>query len=180
MRFSGYGSKITSQALSSDNLYLALGLDKPVKIWDIASGVCIQSLNVGTAHYLSFDARINSRLYSTLGTLDLDLAPISGPAPAMPSSQPGGLHGYGIDEDGVWILKDGKPMLWLPLEYRPTTSDVTVYRPAVSAVAGSTVAIGCNGRVLMMRFAEAGPDRCIDSEGYLYLNYDATARVLHL
>jgi hypothetical protein len=52
--------------------------------------------------------------------------------------------GYGISGDGVWVVKDGMNMLWLPLEYRLEQS----------AVVGSTVAIGCrSGCVLVMKFS---------------------------
>ncbi|KAH6964732.1 hypothetical protein EDB82DRAFT_510907 [Fusarium venenatum] len=32
--------------------------------------------------------------------------------------------GYGISGDGVWVVKDGMNMLWLPPEYRPEQSAV--------------------------------------------------------
>ncbi|KAH6885000.1 NACHT domain-containing protein [Thelonectria olida] len=55
-----------------------------------------------------------------------------------------GHSGYGISADDLWIVKDGKNMLWLPPEYRA----------GASAVAELTVAIGCrSGRVLVMSFS---------------------------
>ncbi|PTB40394.1 hypothetical protein M441DRAFT_170604 [Trichoderma asperellum CBS 433.97] len=53
-------------------------------------------------------------------------------------------YGYGINSDKTWITKDDMPLVWLPLEYRPTAS----------AIFGATVIIGCaSGRVLVMRFS---------------------------
>jgi WD40 repeat protein len=51
--------------------------------------------------------------------------------------------GYGISRDRSWITKDGKGILWLPVEYRPSTLTISE----------STVIIGCgSGHVLIMRF----------------------------
>jgi len=50
-----------------------------------------------------------------------------------------------VSDDGVWITGSGRNLLWLPPEYRPGRS----------AVAGSTVAVGCvSGRVVFFRFSE--------------------------
>jgi len=50
---------------------------------------------------------------------------------------------YGIGSEGRWITKGSENWLWLP----PGS------RPVCSAVAGSTIAIGCeSGRVLIMTF----------------------------
>ncbi|KAM0254754.1 hypothetical protein ACHAQJ_006470 [Trichoderma viride] len=149
----GHTKSVISIAFSSDSRYIASGsLDETVNIWDLATGACIQTINdVGEACHLSFDAKTNSRLYTNLGALDLDLAPVTGVLPTQRSSHQTGLHGYGIDRNKEWIVKDGKPMLWLPQEYR--LGDC--------AVVGSTVIIGCGsglGRVLILRFSEAGPD----------------------
>lgn len=52
--------------------------------------------------------------------------------------------GYGISPDGIWIVKDGCRILWVPPEYRAFAL----------AVVETTIAIGCNsGRVLVMKFS---------------------------
>ncbi|EXL90225.1 hypothetical protein FOIG_16513 [Fusarium odoratissimum NRRL 54006] len=90
----------------------------------------------------------NSCLSTDIGLLNLEL-PNQSPAVAAQSteeavSQHASHPGYGISTDGVWVVKDGMDMLWLPPEYRPERS----------AVVGSTVAIGCpSGRVLVMKFS---------------------------
>ncbi|KAL8329135.1 hypothetical protein RB597_004732 [Gaeumannomyces tritici] len=54
---------------------------------------------------------------------------------------------YGLDADGSWITYDGERVLWLPHEFRPSSS----------AAWGSVIAIGCrSGRVLMFRFSDVG------------------------
>ncbi|KAH6988601.1 hypothetical protein EDB80DRAFT_172177 [Ilyonectria destructans] len=136
-------------ALSADGQHLASGSDgNTIKVWDAATGACVQTLEVDPViTHFSFDPMTNSRLFTNIGLLNLDLPAIP---PAIDVQSPeaisrGASHsGYGISTDGVWIVKDEKGMLWLPAECRG---------PA-SAVVGSTVAIGCvSGRVLVMKFS---------------------------
>ncbi|KAH7112703.1 hypothetical protein EDB81DRAFT_590839, partial [Dactylonectria macrodidyma] len=96
---------------------------------------------------LSFDPMANSLLSTDIGLLNLDL-PALPPAIDNRSTYAtlGGVRhsGWGISTDSVWIIKDGKGILWLPREYRVMKS----------AVVGSSVAIGCrSGRVLVMKFS---------------------------
>ncbi|KAL6410125.1 hypothetical protein AUP68_06536 [Ilyonectria robusta] len=66
----------------------------------------------------------------------------------MPSPSPSDAQGYGISADGAWITYQGRNLLWLPSEYR-------LHR---SAIAVSTVALGCSsGRVLLFRFTGVSP-----------------------
>jgi WD40 repeat protein len=149
----GHGDEVTSVAFSADSGRFASGsYDTTVKVWDAATGACVLTLEVGQeiAH-LSFDPMISSRLSTDIGLLNLDL-PALPPAIDSQSTKatPRGVShsGYGMSTDGVWIVKDGTRMLWLPPEHRA----------AKSAVAGLTVAIGCSsGRVLVMKFSS---DRC--------------------
>ncbi|KAI8648966.1 Vegetative incompatibility protein HET-E-1 [Fusarium keratoplasticum] len=145
----GHGDWVTSVAFSADGQWLASGSrDKTVKVWGVAKGACLQTLEIDRMiTHLSFDPMANSLLSTDVGLLTLDL-------PALPSiidnpSTKATLRdvrhsGWGVSTDGVWIVKDGKGMLWLPPEYRVSKS----------AVVGSTIAIGCrSGRVLVMKFS---------------------------
>jgi hypothetical protein len=86
----------------------------------------------------------NSRISTDIGFLNLK----SWSTTYKPLAD-GALRGvnrssYGISTDRAWIVKDGRSMFWLPAEFRP----------AVSAVVGSTIAIGCpGGRVLVIKFS---------------------------
>ncbi|KAL7809859.1 WD40 repeat-like protein [Trichoderma aethiopicum] len=69
--------------------------------------------------------------------------------PPSPSSPHNTIRGYGIDWRRGWIVKDGKPLFWLPPEYRSE----------YSAAAGSTVAVSVNGNhVSIFKFSDAGPE----------------------
>ncbi|KAL7926646.1 WD40-repeat-containing domain protein [Trichoderma austrokoningii] len=129
-------------AFSADARYIASrSLSDITNVWDLSTGDCIWSRGIGRTRWMSFDARTNSRLYCDLGAVDLDLDV----AQASPQVC---FRGYGIDQDGEWIVKDGKPMLWLPQEHRA----------GACIINGSTVVAGCaSGRVLVLQFPESGP-----------------------
>ncbi|KAI5460978.1 WD40-repeat-containing domain protein [Mariannaea sp. PMI_226] len=119
--------------------------DSTLKIWDAVSGGCQQTLEVGRVlAHVSFDPTSSSSLFTDIGLLKLDTS--SATNKQSPEAASGSLihSGCGISDDGMWIIKDGSNMLWLPPEYRA----------AVSVVMESTVAIGCrSGRVLVMRLS---------------------------
>ncbi|KAH8659477.1 hypothetical protein BGZ61DRAFT_523576 [Ilyonectria robusta] len=145
----GHGDVVRSVAFSADGQWLASGSgDKTVKVWDAATGACVQTLEIDRViTHLSFDPMTNSLLSTDIGLLNLDL-PALRPAiddQSIDATLRSDRHsGWGISTDGLWIVKDGKGMLWLPPEYRGSES----------AVVGSTVAIGCrSGRILVMKFS---------------------------
>lgn len=145
----GHSNWVRSVVFSADGQQIASGSgDGTVKIWDAATGECKQTFEAGRvlAHLL-FDPMTNTRLFTDIGLLNLDL-PALPPAIDNQSTDAtlrGVRHsGWGISTDGIWIVKDEKNMLWLPPEYRVEGS----------AVVGSTVAMGCrSGRVLVMKFS---------------------------
>jgi WD40 repeat protein len=145
----GHSNWVMSVVFSADGQWIASGShDGTVKIWDAATGECKQTLEAGRVlAQLLFDPITNTRLFTDVGLLNLDLPALS---PAIDNHSTdatlrGVRHsGWGISTDGIWIVKDGKNMLWLPPEYRMEES----------AVVGSMVAIGCrSGRVLVMKFS---------------------------
>ncbi|KAJ3453415.1 hypothetical protein MRS44_017662 [Fusarium solani] len=151
----GHRDSVNSVVFSPDGQRLAsASWDETIKIWDATTGHCDATREVGL--YLN-NIRFNetsTRLLTDVGTFDLNLlSPSSSPASALPASGP--LHhpyqrqGYGISADSVWITYRGRNLLWLPPEYRPVTS----------AIAASTVVLGCSsGRVLLFRFSVDDPE----------------------
>ncbi|KFA55450.1 hypothetical protein S40293_09850 [Stachybotrys chartarum IBT 40293] len=147
----GHSNMTFSVVFSADGQYLASGSgDETVKIWDRASGDCLQTVHVGRPlHQLSFDPTDSNCLSTDIGVLNLE---IPGPAAHVNVQlvgkttipQPPNCVGVGLSTDGLWVMKDGERMLWLP----------PGYRSMVSAIFGEGIAIGCrSGRVLMMKLS---------------------------
>ncbi|RKK75498.1 Vegetative incompatibility protein HET-E-1 [Fusarium oxysporum] len=145
----GHGDSVFSVAFSADGQRLASGShDKTIKIWDAATGACVQTLEIDlVVTHLSFHPITNSLLSTDIRLLNLDLPALP---PAIDNQSTDAIlrvfchSDWGISTDGVWIVKDGKRMLWLPPDYRMMAK----------AQVGSTVAIGCrSGRVLVMKFS---------------------------
>ncbi|KAH7187791.1 quinon protein alcohol dehydrogenase-like superfamily, partial [Fusarium oxysporum] len=146
--FEGHNASVNSVAFSADSQRLASGSDdKTIKVWDTAIGTCVQTLEIGRViTHLSFDSITNFLLSTDIGLLNLGLpALLSAINSRSTDATLRSVHqsGWGISIDGIWVVKDGKGVLWLPQEYRVEES----------AVVGSAVAIGCrSGRVLLMKF----------------------------
>ncbi len=121
--------------------------DHTVKLWDIATGTCLATIDSGTSPaQLAFDA--TGLLYTGVGTfalnnLSLSLSSILAASKPVPGPHPQTLDrkGVGLSEDRAWVTWDSHKVLWLP----------PVYRPGCSAVMASTVAIGHpSGRVVLL------------------------------
>ncbi|KAM6476127.1 hypothetical protein HDV62DRAFT_384573 [Trichoderma sp. SZMC 28011] len=127
----------------SSQLLATVSFDETIEIWDVNSGICLQTFHDSwPGGVIAFDATDDSHLITDSGVLKISASIIKTPPEVLSADI--GFHHYSINFDETWIMKDNKPLIWLPPEYRPN----------VSAVFGPTVAIGCmSGRVLIMRFS---------------------------
>lgn len=101
----GHSAPVSSIAFSHDDKYLASALMTPmivqssmpnidIKIWDTASGTCLQTLVVSKSLVNNITPRIP--LYK----------------------------GLSVSSDDTWIMCNSENLLWLPSEYRPLHSAV--------------------------------------------------------
>jgi WD40 repeat protein len=139
----GHSSTVNSVAFSHDSKLLAsASFDTTVKVWDAATGTLQQTLEVDSnVRSLSFDVT-NSILITNIGHLQLDK---TRNLPLFTSSRgfSGKSHCKGLGVSGSWVLWNGQNLLWLPPDFRATTS--------VISYTGSTLAIGCqSGKVFII------------------------------
>ncbi|KAI5465116.1 WD40-repeat-containing domain protein [Mariannaea sp. PMI_226] len=160
----GYSNWIRSVAFSPNGQRLASALnDRTIKIWDATTGHCQATLEghdkvVRSVAFSPDSQRLTSvsldktiKIWdATTGHCQATLVPSpSPPVVSRPLHHPLQHRGYGISADDVWITYQGRNLLWLPSEYRPDG-------PETSAIAASSVALGCrSGRVLLFRFTDA-------------------------
>ncbi|KAK3326719.1 hypothetical protein B0H66DRAFT_637950 [Apodospora peruviana] len=166
----GHSDTVRSIAFSPDsNLVVSGSYDNTVKIWDVATGHCTQTLegHSDTIASIAFSPDSNLVVSGSVvsGSVDKtvkiwDVATgactqmLEGHSAAVTSSKlftswPGDAKipyrlEYGIDLDNKWITRGSENWLWLPPGCRSGSS----------AVAASTIAIGCSsGRVLIITVA---------------------------
>ena len=137
----GHGRAVGSVTFSPDGHRLASGsYDNTIKIWNSASGLCFVIIDVGipVAHAL-FDPT-GCYLITDAGRIEVATATTEN---AIRLNDPV-AQGYGIGQDKSWITCNGKNVLWLPPEYRPSSS----------AVQELMVSVGCSsGRVFTISFS---------------------------
>src|SRR3569833_353715 len=122
--------------------------DNTVKLWDIKTRACLQTLNAKIqVNHLSFD-ETGSYHRTDQGIISLETpSRMMSHGSQSISPQLPYIRGPGISV-GAWITWNGQNLLWLPPDYRP----------GQSAVAGSTVAVGCpSGRVVLFPFETPFP-----------------------
>ncbi|KAI0163596.1 WD40-repeat-containing domain protein [Pestalotiopsis sp. NC0098] len=168
-----------SVAFSHDGQRIASGsYDNTVKVWDVTSGNRIQELEgritckpvaishdgsrIGAGSYGTdiegweatsddFEDILHAREAEVYGFWDPD------DAPDCSCSSKQSHWKWGISRDLDWVIEDGKPLFWLPYEYRPRD------RFAVT-VTGSMIAIGCqSGQVLVIGLKDS-PSRSLHSQ----------------
>ena len=154
----GHSGSVNSVAFSPDSRLVTSGSDdKTIKIWDVVTGACTQTLKGHSNAVRSVTFLPDSKLVASgsedttvkiwdaaTGICTQTLKEYSGAVYSeLIASWSGFNQDYGISGDNRWITKGSENWLWLP----------PGCRPGCSAIAASTIAIGCSsGRVLIMTF----------------------------
>ncbi|KAK3307177.1 NACHT domain-containing protein [Chaetomium strumarium] len=144
----GHSDWVNSVAWSPDASRLAsASRDKTVKIWDPTTGQCMATLEIGRINSLQFHEYNPDLVHTDLGIFDLKTVGIctAFDSTSTDRSSPAAI-GYGLSRNGTWITYKGKNLLWLPPEYRPSSS----------AISGTAMSIGCSsGRILFFIFTDS-------------------------
>ncbi|KAL8364978.1 hypothetical protein RB595_004001 [Gaeumannomyces hyphopodioides] len=154
----GHTSSVNAVAFSPNGQLVASGSsDETVKLWHAGTGELQQTLpgsyfistikfDISTQSLLANTGRISlgsAAPATAQGDESADATPAAGAATQQRREQQLKQKPYGLDGGGSWITYDGERVLWLPHEFRPSSS----------AAWGSAIAIGfASGRVLIFRF----------------------------
>ncbi|KAH0557145.1 hypothetical protein GP486_005061, partial [Trichoglossum hirsutum] len=144
-----HSRSVSSVTFSHDSTRLASGsYDRTIKIWDVSSGECLQTLSIGEVPFnISIDTT-GLCLHTEIGTIAINASTASGMISGVTDPQNPNYKGWGLSSDRAWITYDSKKMIWLPSEYRPSCS----------AVSGNMIATGVgSGRVWIYDFDANNP-----------------------
>ena len=145
----GHSSWVESVAFSHDSTLVASSSGHAHKrIWRVDTGECVQTLDVALPlSCISFESG-SSRLPTDQGAIAIQVkVPECSSIEPLANTMPACRSFCGISNDGRWVTWNEERLLWLPNEYQAL----------VSAVSGSTVAIGSGtGRMIVIGFSLHG------------------------
>lgn len=119
---------------------VAVGANWTGVVWDVVTGVCLRKWDF---HYENELGRFICKLNT--GFVNFDFTKAAG-SPVLEKWEDC-LARYCISPHGVWVLRNGKRLLWIPPEYRPRDA----------AASGSNIAFGrLSGRPFMIGFSDDG------------------------
>ncbi|EUC27301.1 hypothetical protein COCCADRAFT_41933 [Bipolaris zeicola 26-R-13] len=143
----GHNGVVYSVAFSHDSTRLAsASSDRTVKIWDMRSRTCVETLeshdgdvlSVAFSHdstqlasafdigiplsHMSFDST-GTLLHTEVGTITTSSSQITDRIGVAASKLQ--YQGAGISLDRNWVVCNGRSVLWIPFEYRPSSLAVS-------------------------------------------------------
>jgi WD40 repeat protein len=132
----GHSDIVTSVAFSHGSTKLvSASSDKTVKLWDVSSGECLQTLDIGrTLHKLSSNFT-DSRLLIYIGTISLQSSQPSSKATVTEPERPLYLD-TSLSSNGTWIKCTSKNLLCVLSEYRASFSSVCETAVAIGVGTG--------------------------------------------
>ncbi|KAF7556960.1 hypothetical protein G7Z17_g1028 [Cylindrodendrum hubeiense] len=144
----GHGNWVNLVAFSPDLKRVCSASDhRTIKIWDAATGDCLQTLSIDKVLGNIFFNITGSRLPLAMDAIDLKL-PSASDTVSTKVHKKASRQPYGISRDKAWITWCSENLLWLPSEFRPGRL----------AVVESTVVIGSDsGRVILLKFSADDP-----------------------
>lgn len=112
---------------------VAVGWTWHAAIWDVVTGVCLREFRHGNEQVAPM-----WNLNTSFINFDFTRATNS----SASGKWEGHLARYYISRNGIWVMRHGKRLLWIPPEYRPKDAAASGSNIAVARASGRPYVIG--------------------------------------